>query len=111
MIPVDDPADDGSSFARLLTAIHTELAALGSGDAERIETATVAKLAALEAARAEAAAGFPPARAEIEAARDLNAAAQSRAAQLATHVDRRLAQLTRSSGRSAPLCYGADGRL
>lgn len=103
--------DEPGAFAGLLAAIHAELAALDSGDPGSIEDATAAKLAALERVRGEATAGFPPARADIEAARRLNDRSQARATRLAAGVARQLARLAGVPVAADALCYGPDGRL
>jgi hypothetical protein len=103
-------SDDAGSFGSLMAAIRAELAAFDGGDPQQIEAATTAKLTALDMVQAEAIAGFPPARTQIEAARGLNNLAQRRAMKLAASVDRRLARLRRTSPRGEALCYGPDGR-
>ncbi len=91
----------------LLAAMHAELAALDSGEAARIETATADKLVAL-GALAESAALAPPERSTLEALRSLNRVAETRTRTLLRGVERRLAAL-RPGGPA--LCYGPDGRL
>ena len=91
-------------FDRLIDAIRGELAALDGGDADAIAAATAAKLAALDAARREAA--VTPAR--LAEARALNALASSRTNMLLAGVERRLAALTAADGRGGT--YGRDGR-
>ncbi len=95
---------DGESNAlRLNDAIRAELAALAAEDAEAIEAATADKLAALRAVHADVAAGNPPPRALIEAARDLNAEAILRARAKLVTVEKRLAQVQAIAGKPAPL--------
>ena len=93
-------------FARLFAALRDELAALDTGDADTIEAATAAKLAALGVA----AAAPPPPAAEIAAAQALNTLALARTRTLLAGVDRRLAHLAAAHGRPPALTYGRDGR-
>ena len=102
--------DDMSSGHRLTAAIRAELAALAAEDVEAIEAATADKLAALQAVHADVAAGNPPPRALIEAARDLNAEAMLRARAKLVTVEKRLAKVQAIAGKPAPLTYGRDGR-
>ena len=95
-----------SAFARLMTTLRDELDALDSTDADRIDTATGAKLEALRALRDAP----PPGRAELEQAAALNALAQARTATLMAGVDRRLRSLAAAAGRPPALTYGRDGR-
>lgn len=100
----------GNSFVWLIDAIRGELAALDSEDAERIEAATAAKLAALDAVKSDIAAGAPPQKALLAEARDLNAEAALRARAKILNVERRLAAVSTAAGRPAALVYGRDGR-
>lgn len=90
----------------LMAALHDELAALETGDAEQIEAATRAKLAALHAARG----GSPLSAADLEQAAALNARAAARTRTLMAGVDRRLRALSAAAGRPPGLTYGRDGR-
>jgi nucleotide-binding universal stress UspA family protein len=103
-------ADGDTSARRLKDAIRAELAALAIEDAEAIEAATAEKVAALRAVHADVAAGNPPPRALIEAARDLNAEAMLRARAKLVTVEKRLAGLQAIAGKPVPLTYGRDGR-
>ncbi len=89
-------------FNNLLAAMRAELAALDSGDADAIEAATHAKLAALVVARDAG----PAPRARLQEARDLNALASARVNMLMASVGRRLETLTAASGRPPTLTYG-----
>jgi len=102
--------DGDSNAQRLNDAIRAELVALAAEDAEAIEAATADKLAALRAVHADVAAGNPPPRALIEAARDLNAEAMLRARAKLVTVEKRLAGLQAIAGKPVPLTYGRDGR-
>ncbi len=104
------PADDATSFARLVVAIRAEIAALESEDAARIEAATSDKVTALARVEADIAAGTPPDRALLEQARDLNAEAALRARGKQIAVEKRLALVSTAAGRPAPLVYGRNGR-
>ncbi len=95
-----------ANFALLMAALHDELVALDSEDADRIEAATEAKLDALRAVRDDP---LPP-RADLEAAAALNALAAARNRALMTGVDRRLRALAAAAGRQPGLTYGRDGR-
>ncbi len=94
------------NFARLMAALEDELAALDTGDADKIEAATGAKLGALLAVRDEP----PPPRADLEAAAALNARVHDRTRALLVGVDRRLRSLAAAAGRPQGLTYGRDGR-
>ena len=99
-------SDEAVPFNNLLAAMRDELAALDSGEAEQIEAATRAKLAALIAVR-----NSPPApRYQLEEARDLNALASARVNMLMSGVERRLELLTAARGAPPTLCYGRKGR-
>jgi hypothetical protein len=102
--------DGDNNAQRLNDAIRAELAALAAEDAEAIEMATAEKLAALRAVHADVAAGNPPPRVLIEEARDLNAEAMLRARAKLVTVEKRLAKLQAIAGKPAPLTYGRDGR-
>lgn len=91
-------------FEALLAALRAELAALDGDDADTIQAATTAKLAALGALR-EA-----PTRVEVETAQALNALAAARVRIKAAGIERRLAALATAAGRGPALCYGRDGR-
>ena len=69
---------DANSFVRLIDAVRAEIAALDSEDADAIEAATAAKLAALKAVQDDIAGGAPPQRALLDEATD--AQCRSRAA-------------------------------
>ena len=99
-----------NSFVQLIDAIRAEIAALDSEDAERIETATADKLAALHSVEADIAGGTPPERELLATARDLNAQAALRARAKMLTVERRLASVSVAAGRPAALVYGRDGR-
>lgn len=103
-------SDGGNSFVRLIDSIRAELAALDAEDAAAIETATAVKLAALEAVKADIAAGAPPQKALLGEARDLNAEAALRARAKLVTVERRLAAVSTAAGKPAALVYGRDGR-
>ena len=98
------------SASRLADAIRAELAALADEDAAAIEAATTEKLAALRAVHDDIAAGTPPPRDLLEAARDLNAEAILRARAKLVTVERRLASVQAVAGKPAPLTYGRNGR-
>ena len=98
-------------FALLMAALRDELAALETEDADRIESATTAKLDALRAVRDAAGPDVPPpSRADIEAAQALNALAQARTRVLMSGTDHRLRSLAAAAGRAPGLTYGRDGR-
>jgi hypothetical protein len=101
---------DANSFVRLIDAIRSEIAALDSEDADAIETATAAKLAALKAVQDDIADGAPPQRALLDEARTLNAEAALRARAKLISVERRLATVAAVAGKPAALTYGRDGR-
>jgi hypothetical protein len=108
-LPPGDAAMAASAY-RLTAAIRAELAALDDEDATAIEAATAEKLAALRAVHADVAAGNPPPRALIEAARDLNAEAMLRARAKLVTVEKRLAAVSAVAGKPAALVYGRNGR-
>jgi hypothetical protein len=99
-----------NSFVRLVDAIRAEIAALDSEDADAIEAATAAKVAALQAVRDAVAGGLPPERALLDEARTLNAEAALRARAKLISVERRLSNVTAAMGRPPSLTYGRDGR-
>lgn len=103
-------AEREDSFTRLVAAIRLELAALDAEDAASIEAATANKLAALEAVKADIAAGAPPERALLEQARELNAEAALRARAKMLTVEKRLASVSAVAGKPAALTYGRNGR-
>lgn len=94
------------SHALLMSALLDELAALDGENAERIEAATAAKLAALCIVRD----GPPLAPTELEQTAALNALAYTRTRVLLAGVDRRLRTLVEAVGRPSGLTYGRDGR-
>ncbi len=102
-------AERTDSFARLVTAIRAELAALDAEDAGAIEAATVAKTAALDAVAHDVAAGAMD-RPALEEAQRLNAEAALRARAKMIGVERRLVAVAEGAGRPAALTYGRDGR-
>lgn len=91
-------------FEVLLAALRAELAALDGDDADGIEAATRAKLAALGALR------DAPTRAQVETAQALNALAAARVRTRGAGIERSLAALATAAGRGPALCYGRDGR-
>ncbi|MGI4879838.1 MAG: hypothetical protein ACRYG4_20360 [Janthinobacterium lividum] len=91
---------------RLLDAMRDELEALDSGDVGRIETATRAKVAALDRMHGTGTVAV----ARLHQARALNALASTRVNMLMAGIDRRLAVLVAADGRAASLCYGRDGQ-
>ena len=95
-----------ANFALLMAALHDELAALDSENADRIEAATAAKLDALRAVRDDP----RPPRGDLEAAAALNSLAAARNRTLMTGVVRRLRALAAAAGRPPSLTYGRDGR-
>ena len=99
-----------NSFVRLIDAIRAEIAALDSEDADAIEAATAAKIAALQAVQDDVAGGVPPQKALLDEARTLNAEAALRARAKLISVERRLANLTPVAARPPSLTYGRDGR-
>jgi hypothetical protein len=102
-------AERTDSFARLVSAIRGELAALDAEDAAAIEAATAAKTAALEAVARDVEAGAMD-RPALEEARRLNAEAALKARAKMIGVERRLVAVAAGAGRPAALTYGRDGR-
>lgn len=89
-----------------MAALHDELAALDSADADRIAAATDTKLTALRNVRD----GPPLSLPDLEQAAALNALAAARTRTLLAGVERRLRVLAAASGRAPGLTYGRDGR-